>query len=102
MYHNLKHQIDSFEQNGSGGVVQNLVHLDLYVGQYDSLRASSYLEMPNKFQRGYVNVKNKDNKCFLWSVLAHLYPVKDQRYGNPEKVSHYTPCEKVINMTGIE
>ena len=33
LYDNLMHQIDSFEQNGSGGVVQNLVHLDLYVSQ---------------------------------------------------------------------
>ena len=102
MYDNLIHQIDSFEQNGSGWVVQNLVYLDLYVGQYDSLRASSYLKMPNKFQKGFINVENKDNKCFLWSVLAHLYPVKDQRNGNPERVSHYTPYEKEIDMTGIE
>ena len=102
LYDNLMHQIDSFEQNGSGWVVQNLVHLDLNVGQYDSLRASSYLEMPSKFRRSFVNVKNKDFKCYLWSVLAHLYPVKDQKHGNPEQVSHYTPYENELDMTGIE
>ena len=58
LYANLMHQTDSFGQNGSGWIVQNLVYLDLYVVQYDSLCASSYLEMPNKFQRSYVNVKN--------------------------------------------
>ena len=35
-------------------------------------------------------------------MLAHLYPVKDQKHGHPEQVSHYTPYENEIDMTGIE
>ena len=73
LYDNLIHQIDSFEQNGSGWVVQNLVYLDLYVAQYDLLGAFSYLKMPNKFQRGYTNIKNKDNKCFCGACWLTLF-----------------------------
>lgn len=44
-----------------------------------------------------VNIKNDENKCFLWSVLAHLHPKKK----NPNRVSHYKKYETELKMTGI-
>ena len=42
-----------------------------------------------------------DNKCFLWSVLAHLHPIADQRKGNPDHVAHYKPYENELDMNNI-
>jgi hypothetical protein len=44
--------------------------------RYRPLRGSSYIPLPIKLRtkRAIINVKNKDNKCFMWSVLAVLYP----------------------------
>ena len=46
--------------------------------KYDPMRASSYLPLPKEFKtkRGCVNIKNNDEKCFLWSILASLHPVQ--------------------------
>ena len=61
---NLIHQLDSYERNGSGWVMNNIVYLDLHIVQFDPLRASSFLPMPKKFvnKKGYVNIENKDLK----------------------------------------
>ena len=46
-----------------------------------------------------INVKNtKDNKCFLWSILAKLYPADN----NKERVTKYKPYENENNMNNIE
>ena len=42
--------------------------------------------MPSELKhlkKGLINVKNKDNKYFLWCHIRHLNPVKK----NPERIS---------------
>ena len=68
---------------------------------YDPLRASSYIPLPSVIQKrqACINIKNDDEKCFLWSILAALHPVP---HGNhPTRVSKYIPFENEIDMTGI-
>ena len=42
-------------------------------------------------------MKNNDDKCFLWSVLAGLNPVAV----HPDRVSHYKDFENDLNLAGI-
>ena len=65
-------------------VILNLIYL--FVAQFDPLQESSYLSMPIDLPHrgGYVNVRNKDLECFLWSILAHLHPMFYTRC--PERV----------------
>src|SRR5690606_14876789 len=44
-----------------------------------------------------INIKNDDNKCFKWCILAHLHPVKK----NAERVWHYKPHENELKDDGI-
>ena len=55
--------------------------------------------MPSKYQskKGYTNIKNEDNKCFTWSILAHLHPI----HHNDERVTNDTPFENELDMSGI-
>ena len=55
---------------------------------YDPLKASSHIPLPKELQskKALLNIQNNDEKCFLWSVLAHLHPVAE----NAHRVSHYT------------
>ena len=42
--------------------------------------------MPNKLKnsmKGLINIKNNDNKCFLWCHIRHLNPLKI----HPERVT---------------
>ena len=98
LYPNLIKQIENYQQNGSGWVLKSLVKLDINYLKYNPLRASSFIEMPKKFinKKGFVNVKNVDQKCFLWSVLAALHPVEDHKY----RVNNYIKYENELNMHG--
>jgi hypothetical protein len=67
---------------------------------YTPISGSSYMALPRKIRHtgGVVNVNNKDQKCFLWSILAALHPVDR----NPQDIYHYSPFENELNMTGID
>ena len=47
-----------------------------------------------------INIKNKNKKCFLWSVNAGLY-FKDSDAAHRERVSHYLEYEKEFNLQDI-
>ncbi len=71
--------------------------------RYDPLKASSYIDLPKdiKNKEACINIQNKkDNKCFLWSILAYLYPIAHGK--NPHYVKHYEKYEHELNMDGME
>ena len=92
--------IDEFEGKGSGFRFQSNMALELNVAKYKPLAGTSYVELPDfiKHKLAIINVINhNDNKCFLWSVLAALYPPK----ANPNRLSHYKSQEHKIKTQGI-
>ena len=73
--------------------------LDIHTTLYKPLGGSSFIDLPGKLKksRSILNIKNLDNKCFLWAVLGHLHQIER----NPEKPEHYYEYEKELNMKGI-
>ncbi len=66
----------------------NIVSLDLNIAKVNALTGSSYVPLPEfiKNKKAIINIKNEDNKCFLYSVLCGLKcPEKDA-----ERVSKYS------------
>ena len=72
---NLASTIEDFQQHGSGWVLDKLLALDLHLLEFDPLRSTSYIPLPTCIQnkKAVINIKNKDEKCFLWSVIGGLY-----------------------------
>ena len=67
-----------FMDNGSDYVVDNLEKLEIYTCTYNPVGGSSYIDLP-KFladKKFIINVRNYDDRCFEYSILAQLYPVK--------------------------
>ena len=64
----LWHQIDTFERNGSGWVLDHVVDLNLHVYFYDPLRAGSHIDVSKKL-RGHKCLVNIRNKGDDWLVL---------------------------------
>jgi hypothetical protein len=66
---------------------------------YDK-HSCSEVELPKSIEnkKACINVKNKDNKCFLWAVLRSLYP----REKDPQRISDLLEHEKEIDLCGIE
>ena len=72
----FQNRIELFNERGSGYVVQRVNNIELAFNQMNPLQAGSYVELPKfiKDKHACINVKNKDNKCFMWSVLSALHP----------------------------
>ena len=82
--------VDNYEMQGSGWVLHQLLRLELTILAYEPLRASTYIPLPSWVheKRAVVNVQNKDNRCFLWGVIAALHPVADHRYRVTNYMNH--------------
>ena len=103
-----KEMIDEIEEEvqkvehaeGSGWVFVEVENLTLHTDIWDPLKASSYIDLPKelKNKNAIINMKNEDNKCFLWCVLRALNP-KDE---HPERIDKDLKSkENTLNMEGI-
>ena len=98
LLNNLKAWIDGFQEKGSGFVFERILSSNIKQYEYNFQKASSYIPLQFK-SRNIINVQNtKDNKCFLWCILAKLYPANRDK----ERITKYKPYEDKINMKGIE
>jgi hypothetical protein len=88
-----------FQRQGSNWTIDKVVNLTIHMARYRPLKGSSYIPLPIKLRSKHaiINIKNKDNKCCMWSVLAALYPV--QRNG--ERVWKYKGHVSDLNFKDI-
>ena len=93
-------KFDAQAQQGSGWYLNKLIHLEVHTAQAAPLAASSYIELPKRVKntKGVINIQNEDNKCFIWSILAHLHPTPL----NPCRVARYKPFEDEMDIEGID
>ena len=78
-------RIGEWLSEGSGWVVVEVLHHYINVTTYIPLRGNSYIPLPKELRnskKGLINLKNEDNKCFLWCHVRHLNPQKE----HPERV----------------
>lgn len=97
---NIKKRVESFEISESGWTLAVIKELAIFNNRYESIRGSSYIKLPANIERkgAVLNIKNTlDNKCFMWSVLAKLHPIK----GHACRVTKYYQFQHELNFTGI-
>ena len=69
------YRIDNWINEGSGWIIDSINSEYVNISKYSSLLGSSYIELDDKLKhpkKGLINIKNKDNKCFLWCHVRHL------------------------------
>ncbi|XP_047039598.1 uncharacterized protein LOC124644335 isoform X1 [Helicoverpa zea] len=95
----LKKKIEEFQDRDSGWTLLSSSHLEININKYQPLRGSGFIELPAaiKSKRACVNIHNNDEYCFLWSVVAALYPAKS----HPERVLSYPHFRNVLNIEGL-
>ena len=89
------------EAEGSGWKFEKVIKLVLHTTRWDPINAGSYIELPQelKNRKAIINMKNQDDKCFLWSVLRALNP-KDN---HPERIDNELKSKvDILNMQGIQ
>ena len=65
----------------SGWYFKEVLHLKIHTVEFNPLRGSSYLPLPDWIMRkkAILNIQNTDDKCFLWCVLRYLNPKPQKR-----------------------
>ena len=71
--------IEKYNKGGSNFIFKQILSLEIHTVQYEPLGGSSYIELPESLanKKAIINLKNTDNKCFMWSVTRALHPAKD-------------------------
>ena len=85
-------KINIYQKNGSGWYFKEVIQLEIHTVEYDPLKGSSYIPLPDWIMRkkAIVSIRNKDSKCFLWSILRYLHPREknDCRLKDLEQYEH--------------
>ena len=86
---------------GSGWYLESIINLTLHTAKWDPLNAGSYIDLPAnlKNKKAIINMKNQDDKCFLWCVLRALNP----KNTNPDRIDKDLKSKQdTLNMEGIK
>ena len=86
---------------GSGWTLESIIDIKLYTAEWNPLNAGSYIELAAylKNKKAIINMKNQDDKCFLWCVLRALNP----KNNHPERVDKdLISKQDTLNMKGIK
>ena len=88
------------ESEGSGWVLVGVISLVLHITKWEPIYGSSYISLDPYIanKKAIINMKNEDDKCFMWCVLRALYPKND----HPERIDKDLKSKQdIINMKGI-
>ena len=84
----------------SGWTLIEVISLVLHVTKWEPIYGSSYIPLDPYLanKKAIINMKNEDDKCFMWCVLRALYPKND----HPERIDKDLKSKQdIINMNGI-
>ena len=93
-------KISIFQKNGSGRYFKEVISLEIHIVDYKPIKGSSYIPLPDFLMRkkAIINMENKDNKCFLWSVLRYLHPTEKHE----TRLTDIRKYENDLNFKGID
>ena len=92
-------KIEEYQTNGSGWNFDEVIQLEIHTVEFNPAKGSSYIPLPDWIsnKKAIVNIKYKDEKCFLWCILRYLHP-KDS---HEERLTDLKKYEFSLNTKGI-
>ena len=79
-FQEILYRIDCWINEGSGWIVESIESQYINISTYRPLLGSSYIDLPIELRsprKGLINIKNEDQKCFLWCHIRHINPSKE-------------------------
>ena len=97
----INNKIAFWLSEGSGWTIVEIQSHFVNIVKYLPLRGSSYLPLPKELlhhNKGLINLKNTDDKCFLWDHVRHLNPRKK----DPQRITKEDrEVAKKLDYSGI-
>ena len=81
----ILNKIAQWISEGSGWTIQLIENHYINIVNYNPLKGSSYIKLPQELRnsaKGLINMKNKDNECFRWCHIRHSNP----QYKDPQRI----------------
>ena len=93
-------RIIEYERNGSGWIFDSHKSSHLHVAKYNPLRGAGHVKIPEKVKKmkSVLNIESPDDRCFLYCLLAKLYPVQT----NPARYTKYLDHISSIDMVSVQ
>ena len=98
----ILNKIAQWISEGSGWTIQSIENHYINIVNYNPLKGSSYIKLPQELRnsaKGLINMKNKDNECFRWCHIRHLNP--QDKYPQRIKKTDKQHIEK-LDYSGIK
>ena len=80
IHQQILYRIDVWIKKGSGWIIESIESQYINISPHRPLVASSYIDLPIELKhprKGLINIKNNDQKCFLWCHVRHINPLKE-------------------------
>ena len=74
----------------------------VHVARYASTQEGAFRELPQflAIKHCIVNVKNEDNRCFAYSIIASRVPLKESRHRNRQ--ADYNQYFKTMGLDKVQ
>ena len=85
-FQEILYMIDNWINEGSGWIIELIESQYINISTYRPLSGSCYMNLPVELKspkKGLINIKNKDQKSFLWCHVRHINPSKE----HPERIT---------------
>ncbi|VDI42200.1 Hypothetical predicted protein [Mytilus galloprovincialis] len=103
MMEKVKENMSKYMREGSGWTFGHIEKLEIHLSKFKPLKGGSFIPTPSALakKKAIVNVKNEDDRCFQWAVLAALHHEEvDQK--NPNRVAQYKKWVDELKFEGID
>ena len=94
----LEHQIQIQETKESGWIFDKINSMKISFYKTTELNGTSFVKNPLR-SNAILNIQNNDKYCFIWSVLASLYPCEND---HPNRVSNYKQYFNELNINDFD
>ena len=84
-FQEILYRIDAWINKGSGWIIESIESQYINISTHRPLVGSSYIDLPielKHLKKGLINIKNNDQKCFLWCHVRYINPLKE----HPERI----------------
>ena len=101
-FQEILYRTDNWTNEGSGWIAELIESQYVNISTYWPLSESSYVTLPAELRsskKGLIDIKNEDQKCFLWCHVRHINPLKL----HPETITKkYRKLVNDLDYDGIE